>query len=71
MSERERVNKLLDQVPDYKLAFVIAYLQGLTAGEDIPNEETIQAMKELEEGGGEVFTGSTADMFARILAEED
>ena len=71
MSERQIASALLDRVPDYKIAFVIAYLQGLTAGEDIPNDETMAAMKELDEGRGQVFTGSTADMFAAILAEED
>lgn len=71
MSDRERAEQLLNSVPDYKISFVIAYLQGITAGEsnlsDIPNAETIAAMKELEEGRGEVFTGSTDDFFKMIL----
>ena len=40
MSDRERAQQLLDSVPDYKIQYVIAYLQGVTAGEDEPNEET-------------------------------
>ena len=71
MSERQIATELLDRVPDYKIAFVIAYLQGLTAGEDIPNDETLTAMKELDEGRGDVFSGSTANMIAAILEEED
>lgn len=31
MSEKELALKLLDEVPAYKLGYVIAYLQGITA----------------------------------------
>ncbi len=55
MSEREKAIQLLNAVPDYKLGYVIAYLQGAAAGEDEPNAETIAAMQELENGGGECF----------------
>ena len=66
MSEMERASALLGMVPQYKLGYVIAYLQGLTADadanqEDIPNAETIAAMQELENGGGEIFDGSAHD----------
>ncbi len=33
MSEKERAAALLDMVPEYKLGYVIAYLQGITADE--------------------------------------
>ena len=33
MSEREQVAALLDAVPEYKMAYVIGYLQGLVADE--------------------------------------
>ena len=33
MSEREQAAALLDAVPDYKMAYVIGYLQGLVADE--------------------------------------
>lgn len=43
MSNRERAMQLLEAVPDYKIEYVIAYLQGVTAGneisEKIPNDE--------------------------------
>lgn len=61
MSERERAIKLLDAVPDYKLGYIIAYLQGAAIPEEIPNAETLDAMRELESGGGEVFEGSAHD----------
>ena len=33
MSEREMAASLLERVPDYKMGYVLAYLQGITAGE--------------------------------------
>ncbi len=33
MSEKERATALLDLVPEYKMGYVVAYLQGLTADE--------------------------------------
>lgn len=53
MSEREKAIQLLNAVPDYKMGYIIAYLQGAAAGEDEPNAETIAAMQELENDGGE------------------
>ena len=71
MSEREQAIQLLDAVPDYKIGYVVAYLQGVTVGEnETPNAETLAAMQELEDGGGEVFSGSTDDFF-KMLLEED
>lgn len=32
MTDREKVAQLLESVPDDRLPFAIAYLQGLTAG---------------------------------------
>ncbi len=34
MSNKEQIIKLLDNVPDYKMGYVLAYLQGLTADEE-------------------------------------
>ena len=34
MSEKEKIVQLLDQVPDYKLGYILAYVQGLTAYEN-------------------------------------
>ena len=57
MSEREQAIQLLDAVPEVKIDCVVAFLQGIIAGagEEKPNAETVFAMKELEEGGGECF----------------
>ncbi len=56
MSDRERAVQLLNAVPDDKMAYVIGFIQGLTIveGMEIPNHETIEAIEELKNGGGEV-----------------
>lgn len=57
MSDREKIYQLLDIVPDDKMAYIIGFIQGLTITEKIekPNAETLAAMQELENGGGECF----------------
>lgn len=34
MSSKERIVELLDYVPEYKLGYVLAFIQGLTADEE-------------------------------------
>lgn len=34
MSDKEKVIQLLNDVPDYKMAYVLAYVQGITADEE-------------------------------------
>ena len=34
MSNRDRIVSLLDSVPDYKMGYVLAYVQGITADEE-------------------------------------
>lgn len=48
--------------PKSIMYYIIAYLQGAAIPEEIPNTETMEAMRELK-GGGTVFTGGTADLF--------
>ena len=37
MSEREQVIALLENIPEYKIGYVLAYVQGLTADEEADN----------------------------------
>lgn len=70
MSDREKVLALVENVPDYKLGYLIAYLQGfLDASEDIPNTETITAMQERENGQYTDYpvNMSTANIFESVL----
>ena len=80
MSEIERASALLRMVPQYKLGYAIAYLQGLIADitadqEDIPNAETIAAMQEVDEmirtGSGQHFQGTAEEFFAMLDAEDE
>ena len=80
MSEMERASALLSMVPEYKLGYAIAYLQGLIADitadqKDIPNAETIAAMLEGDEmlrtGKGQHFQGTAKEFFAMLDAEDE
>ena len=75
MSTRELARSLLDQVPESKLLYVVAYLQGVTTPEndETPNARTLAAIDEVDDmvknDRDEHFEGSTADLFAQLAAE--
>jgi len=80
MNDKEKVVAMLDNVPPDKMSYIVGYIQGLIADTasspaNIPNASTVASMKSVKEmirtGGGEHFTGSTADLFASILTEGD
>ena len=50
LSNREKIISLLDYVPEYKMGFILAYVQGIAT--EIPNEETIQAIEDARNGIG-------------------
>ncbi|MBQ9886279.1 MAG: hypothetical protein IJM37_05415 [Lachnospiraceae bacterium] len=66
MSNRELAKNLIDQIPENKLIFIIAYLQGAAIPDEKPNAETLKAFAELENGGGTLFSGSTEDLFSEL-----
>jgi len=76
MSNRERAVAIIDSFPDDQLGNVISMLQTMkraiedALAADIPNAATIAAMQELDNGGGEVWTGSTKDFFTMLDAED-
>ncbi len=69
MSERELAKKLIDDIPESRLFYVIAYLQGVAVRDETPNAETLEAFDELDNGGGHTFTGSTEALFAEWMEE--
>ncbi len=69
MSNRELAKKLIDQIPESRMYYVISYLQGAAVPDEIPNAETIAAIEELENGGGTLFTGSTEELFAELMED--
>lgn len=60
MSYKELAKILIDQIPDSKMYYIVAYLQGATVPDEAPNAETIQAVEEVEEM---IRTGTHADLF--------
>jgi hypothetical protein len=68
MSNRQLAHELIEQIPDSKLFYVVSYLQGAAVPEESPNEETLEAMddvqKMIDSGTGEHFAGSTTDYLA-------
>lgn len=56
----DTVCRLLDCQPGDLLEYV---------ADEIPNAETIAAIKELDNGGGEHFTGSTEELVKKLLDE--
>ena len=77
MSNKEKCVALLDDFSEDQLINVAAMLQAMKqAIEDAqdyntPNDTTVAAMRELENGGGELWTGSTEDLFAMLDAEDE
>ena len=67
MSYKELAKNLIDQIPDSKMYYIVAYLQGAAVPDEMPNAETISSMEELESGGGTLFTGSTEALFAELM----
>ena len=72
MSTRELARSLLDQVPESKLLYVVAYLQGVTTPEDdeTPNAETLEAFEELDNGGGHTYNGPVENLIDSLLGDE-
>ena len=72
MSNRERVIEIVNAMPERRIISLLAFLQSF---EDIPNGETIAAMKETDEmirsGAGQHFRGKAADFFAMLDGDED
>lgn len=72
MSTRELARSLLDQVPESKLLYVVAYLQGVTTPENdgTPNAETLEAFEELDNGGGHTYNGPVENLIDSLLGDE-
>lgn len=72
MSSKDQVFQIVDSMPEYKVDVLLDFLRVFMGGqEDVPNAETVAAIQELENGGGELWTGSTEDLFAMLDAEDE
>jgi hypothetical protein len=52
MSNRELPKNLIDRIPENRLYYVVAYLQGAAVPDDTPNAETVQAIQDAHNGVG-------------------
>lgn len=70
MSNKELAIQLLDKIPESKMYYIIGVLEGAAIPEtETPNKETIEAMEELQNGGGEIFEGSAHDFLQMMLED--
>lgn len=69
MSNKEKAIQLLDKIPESKMYYIIGILEGAAIPDEIPNDETLEAMQELENGGGTVFGGSAHDFISSMLED--
>jgi len=52
MSNKERIVELLDSIPDYKMGYVLAYVQGVAADEEADDNFLSKNVGELRERSG-------------------
>ena len=69
LSNRELAKHLIDQIPERKLPYVIAFLEGAIVPDKAPNAETLAAFAELDNGGGHKFSGSTDQLFSDLVTK--
>ncbi|MCI5620076.1 MAG: hypothetical protein MR355_00695 [Lachnospiraceae bacterium] len=70
MSNKERIVELLDSIPDYKMGYVLAYVQGVAADEeadDIFCQRMIENYENAPDEDKESITLSKCYQMGRIL----
>ena len=71
MSSREFAKTLIDQIPEGKMAYIIAYLQGAALPDEMPNAETRAAIAEVDamvnSDAGQHSAGNTSAFLAQML----
>ena len=69
MSNRELAKALIDQIPESRLFYVVAYLQGAAVPDETPNADTLEAMAELDNDGRHKITDSTEQLFSELMED--
>lgn len=78
MSERERAIKLINEIDEDKMVYVVGILENISNiarknSDELPNAETLEAFAEgdkmLKEGTGQRFEGLSEDFFKSMLEE--
>ena len=69
MSEHEMTKRSIDRIPQQQPLKVISYPRDAAVRDDTPNAKTLQALAELDCGGGVRFAGSTDELFRELLSD--
>ncbi len=70
MSEREMCIKLLDSVPEYKIGYVLAYIQGLTASDEAADDAFCEQLYRQYEADSDKGQAVSLEEAARALGVE-
>ena len=71
MSNREFAKNLIDHVPESKLLYVVAYLQGVVVPDEMPNAATLEAIENARKGKGLSRGFSSVDELMEDLDADD
>lgn len=80
MSEKEKAIKLINEIDEDKMVYVVGILENISNiarknPDELPNAETLEAFAEgdkmLEEGTGQRHDGLTEDFFKSMLEEDE
>ena len=69
MSTKELAKSLIDKIPESKMFYIIAYLQGAAIPDESLNVDTLAAIDEVENDNGTHFSGSTNDLFCELMGD--
>lgn len=70
MSTREQAQIILNSLSEEQLAAFVTLFGGINSSSDTPNAQTLEAMQELESGGGTLFKGTTEELFSKLLEDQ-
>ena len=70
MSTREQAQIILNSLSEEQLAAFVTLFGGINSSDEKPNTQTLEAMQELESGGGTLFKGSTEELFSKLLEDQ-
>lgn len=66
LTSKELAKELIERIPESKMYYILAFLQGAAIPDEATNREILEAIEELESGKGECFEGLTKDFFANM-----
>ena len=68
MSNREQVQQIIDSMPEYKIVGLLSFLRTF---EDIPNDETLEALEDVRNGRNLIGPFDTVEDLLEALDAED